>query len=198
MARTPKQGRAGRGTTLIERVRRAQLVEVTVDLIAELGYAKTSLARIAEGADLTKAAVLYHFPSKDALVRAACAQVLETLTEEVGAALASAPAADGPTTYVRAMVGHLRAHPRHTRVIVEAFPHLEDDHTSERRWGPLAGIIDTAAEARGLPAVDSRSLAVIIGGAIDGLVGEALRDPDYDTTGPAERLNAMIESALSG
>lgn len=41
-----------------------------------------------------------------------------------------------------------------------------------------------------------RALAVLTGGAIDGIVGELLRDPGFDGGAAAEALVAMLESAL--
>ncbi len=52
----------GRGDT------RARIQEVAVQLFAEQGYEKTSLREIAERLDVTKAALYYHFKSKEDIV----------------------------------------------------------------------------------------------------------------------------------
>lgn len=197
MATGPAPRRGEHELTLTERARRAQLIDVTIDLVADHGYAGASLARIAERASLTKAAVLYHFPSKDALVSAAYEHVLNALAGEVGAAVEAADAREAPQAYVRSMVAHLREHPRHTRMLVEALSNGEGDHAPEARWGPLAALI-AAAQAGGGRAVDARALAIIIGGAIDAIVSERLHDPGYDTAGAAEQLVAMIDATLAG
>lgn len=186
-----------RPPTLTERARRAQLIEVTIDRIAEQGYAATSLARIAEAAGITKAAVLYHFATKDALVEAAHEHALTALTTAVGAAVEEAGTADAPAAYIRSMIGHLRDHPRHTRMIVEAMVHGGGaDYSPELRWGPLARLIEAAARARGGEAADARTLAIIVGGGIDAIVSERLHDPGYDTAGAADRLVELLERAL--
>ena len=174
---------------MIEQVRRAQLIEVTIALVAEHGYAGTSLARIAEGAEITKAAVLYHFPSKDAVVEAARAWVLEALVAQVGAAVEAATTAEAPAAYVRAMVGHFRDHPRHTRMIIEASLHTGGGERPEpeTRWRPLAGLL----EAAGTPG-DPRTTAIILSGAIDGIVTERLADPAYDCDAAAGQLIATV------
>ncbi|HIW63691.1 MAG TPA: TetR/AcrR family transcriptional regulator [Candidatus Stackebrandtia excrementipullorum] len=186
-----------RERTLTEQARRRQLIDVTIGLVAERGYSQTSLARIAEGAGLTKAAVLYHFPTKQALVQAAHGHVLDALTGDVAAAVESAPPADGPAVYVQAMVRHLHEHPRHTRMIIEAMPHADAQHRPEDRWGPLAQIIEAAAQARGTTNIDARTLALIIGGAVDALVNERLHDPHYDVVNGAEQLALIVEATLS-
>src|ERR1700755_21707 len=52
----------GRGDT------RARIKQVAVELFTEQGYEKTSLREIAERLDVTKAALYYHFKSKEDIV----------------------------------------------------------------------------------------------------------------------------------
>lgn len=180
--------------TLTERARREQLVQVTIELVADHGYAGTSLAAIARAAGITKAAVLYHFPAKDLLVRAAYERVLQALVGDVAAAVDAVDVAQGPAAYIRAMIGHLHEHPRHTRMIVEAMVNDQGDDDPAARWQPLAQIIAAADEARGTAAREARARAIIVGGAIDAIVAERLRDPGFDTMGAAEHLVRLIES----
>ncbi|OZE87892.1 TetR family transcriptional regulator [Rhodococcus sp. 14-2483-1-1] len=188
---------ATREPSFIERTRRAQLIDVTITAVAEHGYSNVSLARIADNAGITKAAVLYHFRTKDAVVEAAYRFVLDALVQDVAAAVGDVPAQDGPQAYVRAMVGHLRAHPRHTRMLIEALANSTAGHTPEQRWRPLADLIDASVRARGTDGVDSRTLAIITGGAVDAIVTECLHDPDYDSAAAGESLAAMLDAALS-
>ncbi|WP_432985403.1 hypothetical protein [Dactylosporangium sp. CA-233914] len=95
------------------------------------------------------------------------------------------------------MIGHLREHPGHTRMIVEAMGHGDGDHDPEARWRPLAEIITVARDARGVPTGDARTTAVIIGGAIDAIVAERLRDPRYDTAAAAEQLVQMAGATMT-
>ncbi len=184
-----------REPTPTERIRREQLIDVTIDLIAANGHQGTSLAGIAAAAGITKAAVLYHFTAKDALVRAAHETVLAALDRAVTTAVDTAGAADGPAAYVRATLGHLRDHPRHVRLIIEADGTGGAERTPRERWAPLAGIVDAAARARAAP-VDARTAAIALGGAIDAILTERLHTPDYDTTEAAEQLVGMIEAVL--
>lgn len=179
--------------TLTERARRSQLMEVTVELVADRGYTGASLAAIAERAGITKAAVLYHFPSKAAVVQAAYEHVLGALVEHVGTAVEAAGPDQAPAAYVRSMIGHLREHPRHTRMIIEAMTHGDAPHDTAARWRPLADLLRAAEDALG-PRTDAelRTLAIITGGAIDAVVAERLADPDYDTEAAADRIVALI------
>ena len=56
--------------TFTETARRAQIVTAAIDTIAELGYGRASLARIAETAGTSKSVILYHFSGKDDLITA--------------------------------------------------------------------------------------------------------------------------------
>ncbi|TDD43977.1 TetR/AcrR family transcriptional regulator, partial [Kribbella antibiotica] len=187
-----------REPTFTEQARRAQLIDVTVELVAEHGYPGTSLARIAERAGITKAAVLYHFPSKNALVEAAQNHVLTAIVTEVGTAVDAAEPADAPAAYIRSMIGHLRTNPRHTRMLIEALTAAgQDARTAERsaaRWTPLANLIATARAAQGRTApIDLRTVALVIGGGLDAIVAESLTDPTYDTAADHEGDGAEVD-----
>lgn len=186
--------------TFIEQARRAQLIEVTIELVARHGYAGTSLARIAEAAQISKATVLYHFPSKDAVVRAAYESVVEDLTAEVGAAVATEAGAAALEAYVRSLVGHLHARPERARVIAEAIvgdDEVTDQPGSAARWQPLAEMVG-AAQAAGdyRPDADPRVTAIMINGAIDAIVAERMTDPAFDTPAAAEQLVAMLRRSF--
>jgi len=54
---------------------RARILDVATSLFAEIGYAGATNARIAEAADLTRGAMLYHFPDRESLVEAVVAHI---------------------------------------------------------------------------------------------------------------------------
>ena len=191
--------RDDRAGTFTEQARREQLLSVTVDQVASHGVAGASLARIAEAAGITKAAVLYHFTSKDALIAAAHAHVLESLVGVVGAAVDAADTADRPIAYVRSMIAHLRDNPGHTGVRVAVAMNGTDDHTRPERWRPLAHLLEAAASAAGarrLTGAEARALAVIVGGAIDGIVAERVDDEEFDVEQASDLLVALLQSHL--
>ena len=63
MSAEPVRVKAPRGDT------RERIQSVALELFAEQGYEKTSLREIAERLDVTKAALYYHFKSKEDIVR---------------------------------------------------------------------------------------------------------------------------------
>ncbi|MGW9173048.1 TetR/AcrR family transcriptional regulator [Streptomyces decoyicus] len=61
-----RQGGGGREAQRAER--REALLEAAMELIAERGYRRTSLAAVAERAGLTQQGLLHHFPTKELLL----------------------------------------------------------------------------------------------------------------------------------
>jgi AcrR family transcriptional regulator len=197
----PSRSTSGRRPpTFTEQARRAQLIDATIDLVARHGYAGTSLARIAEAAQISKATVLYHFPSKDAVVRAAYESVLDGLTAQVGAAVEQRSGAAAVEAYIRSLVGHLNERPERARVISEAITgdaEISDRPASASRWQTVAALVE-AAQAAGeyRSDADPRVTALMINGAVDAIVAERLADPAFDTPGAAEQLVEMLRRAL--
>ena len=68
------------------RAMRARLLEATVELLVERGFAGTSTTLVSERAGVSRGAQLHHFPTKNDLVVAA----VEHLTERRGAELSAA------------------------------------------------------------------------------------------------------------
>jgi betaine-aldehyde dehydrogenase len=67
----------------IEEMRRRQLVEVTIDSLAELGYVGTTLAQIAARAGVSPGLVAHYFGDKDGLLEAAFRSLARRVGEQV-------------------------------------------------------------------------------------------------------------------
>jgi len=90
---------AGQAVTRVpqeERTRamRARLLEATVELLVEKGYAGTSTTLVSERAGVSRGAQLHHFPTKQDLVVAAVKHVTEVRGAELAAAARALP--EGP------------------------------------------------------------------------------------------------------
>ncbi len=74
---------------------RARILNVAMRLFAEAGYHPTTNAVIAEAAELTRGAMLYHFPTREALMEAAIPYIQEERARLFEAAAGNmAPGAD--------------------------------------------------------------------------------------------------------
>ena len=166
---------------------------MTIEMIAKHGVAGTSLARIAEAAGLSKAAVLYHFSTRGALIEAALSTVVNEISENLWAAMSSAnTAADSVDAYLRAMIGYMIDHPDHVEVLAEGFAPKADTGGIERadRWIPLAAAIERAQAAEQYRPMDAKVAAVALGGAVDALVEQWMHDPEFDLRAAGNTLIA--------
>ena len=71
----------------VEESRRRQLVEVTIDSLAELGYVGTTLAQIAARADVSPGLVAHYFGDKDGLLDSAFRSLARRVSNQVRARL---------------------------------------------------------------------------------------------------------------
>jgi DNA-binding LacI/PurR family transcriptional regulator len=103
--------RSNEAETFIRAARREQMIQATIETVAEVGFHKASLARIAERMGIAKGGIIYHFSSRDELIRAALQEVFDRLTrhmlERVGGVTSSREAV---WIYVVTLVGYLDAH----------------------------------------------------------------------------------------
>lgn len=73
--------------------RQAQLLQIACRFFARYGYKGTSLRDIAEEAQITKAALYYHFPNKNSLYERIVIEGLRVLVDEVTQATSAATTA---------------------------------------------------------------------------------------------------------
>lgn len=73
-----------------EDFRRAQLIEVTIDSLAEVGYVGSTLAQIASRADVSPGLVAHYFDDKDGLLEAAFRTLSRRLFEQMDARMRQA------------------------------------------------------------------------------------------------------------
>ncbi len=82
--------------------RRAEILDVAVDLFVNNGFAATSMAMVAKSVGLTKASLYHHFPGKEALF-AAC--ITEGLSDQLSDLKTIASCSDtDPKTKMRAVL----------------------------------------------------------------------------------------------
>jgi AcrR family transcriptional regulator len=87
------------------RAMRARLLEATVELLVEKGYAGTSTTQVSERAGVSRGAQLHHFPTKQDLVVAAVRHVTEVRGAELAAAAENLPTGPRRTRAVLQVLG---------------------------------------------------------------------------------------------
>jgi AcrR family transcriptional regulator len=95
---------------------RSKILDVALELIAERGFAGTSTRELAERLGFTKAALYYHFRTKDDLLAALAAPSLAELASLAGAS-PQRPTASGRRALLRRYIDHVASHQRLIRVL---------------------------------------------------------------------------------
>ena len=78
---------------------RARILDVAVQLFAEISYAGATNARIAEASGLTRGAMLYHFPDRESLLEAAVRHIQSRRERLLQQAIDTAPGGADRTDY---------------------------------------------------------------------------------------------------
>ena len=185
-----------------EEARRTQLVDVTIDSLAEVGYVGTTLAEIARRAGVSPGLVAHYFGDKDGLLEAAFRTLARSLAVRVRARLALAHT---PRGRVQAVID--------TNLAPEEF-----DKRSGTAWLAfwgqvlhVAGLkrVQTAYQKRMLsnlrsdlrqmiPGAEARTLAAMIAAMIDGVwLRAALSEwQEADSESARALLTAFVEGRL--
>lgn len=191
--------------TFTNTARRAQIVEATIDTIAELGYTKATFARITARAGLSSPRMIsYHFADKDDLIDQVVREVFAAAAEFIGARMREETTADGRLrAYLEANLHFLREHPRRIAALSEIGPHLRDDggrpHTSQSAQEPsvqgLAELLEEGKRSGEFRDFDTRSMAVIIRGAVDAAAQRLRGEPGLDFDAYTRELVTSIARA---
>ena len=185
----PQQTRKPR--TFTEAARRAQIIEAAIDTIAEVGFARASLARIGERVGISKGLIGYHFAGKDDLIKQVVIDVVEAgrayilprvFAESTGPAMLRA--------YIESNLAFMREHRNYMVAVVEILRNGAFTTDSGRRVDGQD--VDVAAHllkeqlARLQAEGELRSdfdpgvMAVAIRATIDVVPHRLVRDPDFD------------------
>lgn len=202
--------------TFTEQARRAQLIAAAIEVIVERGFPAMSLAKIADQVGIAKSVVLYHFSSKDALVKAVVDDVMvRGAMVMVPAMAAEATAAGKLSAYIRANVRFIDADRRAAVAMLEILTGFRTADglrldqamaasVAERPpQGDLAMLDPQEIFEFGMRTGEFRSLSAAfmknaLRASIDGAVWELGRDLDYDVLAYGEELVGLFAHATRG
>ena len=190
----------------------AQIVAAATRVLAQKGYARTSLLDIAREAGMSKGALHYHFPTKESLVEKVLENALETVAHRTLSAWEQAASDPGQVDLFQAMrtaIGELwevrRIRTDEVAVIADLLAQALYDPALRPR---LAEYYRTAAEQVnqrllpilamvGLrPRVAPELLPRILVGLLDGLVMQHFVDPDAIDSGELVKAVEAMAGAL--
>ncbi|TXK43238.1 TetR/AcrR family transcriptional regulator [Nonomuraea sp. C10] len=190
--------------SFIEQARRAQIVEAAAEVVAEVGYAHTSFARIAEKAGISKSVISYHFGSKDEILRLVVTRLFERGWQHMEPRIAAEKTAAGR---VRAWIGSqlefFQAHRVEFLAMSEIMANHRGEDGSYAYSDELAEEVDGIAEilAQGqrdgeLRSFDTRGVANIIVRCVDGVLESWAMDPGVDLDQQTAVLLDFIDHAI--
>ncbi|MCD0449178.1 TetR family transcriptional regulator [Actinocorallia sp. API 0066] len=200
-----EDGGSGRQRSFIEEARRAQIVEAAKEAVAELGYARASLARIAERAGISKSVISYHFDGKSELLEQVARQYLDAAGTAVEARLAEA---GGPVARIRAWVDAQLEYFTADRVGFLAMAEIVTNHRGEDGSRPfdgmdeeeieiLTGLLMEGQRAGEIRDLDPRAVAVVIQQTMSGLlIGWAHDGGSLDVATQVPVVVDFIEHAI--
>ena len=176
----------GERRTFTGTARREQIVRAAVDTLAELGYADTSLGKIARTAGLSSVGMIsYHFTGKSELMAEVVTTILSTAEEVVAPQVASASTAiERFRAYIRGSLEWAATHRSEAVALVEiAMGSRGASDAVDLEAGAteiVADLVARAQEERGagtapIESVDPYVVAGAVRGAINGAVGRSLR-----------------------
>jgi AcrR family transcriptional regulator len=180
----------GPGRTFSETARRAQIVAVAIDAIAELGYGQASLARIAERAGISKGVIIYHFGGKDELIKELVAELVAKGRAYISPRVDAEPAGAGKLrAYIESNLAVMAANRNHVLAIVEVALNARNVDGSRLydfsiRDSGIAAVGQLLAHFQGTgefrAGFDPRVMATAIHAAIDAVPLQLARDPELD------------------
>jgi TetR/AcrR family transcriptional regulator, fatty acid metabolism regulator protein len=195
------------GSTFTQLKRRDQLVDCTIDAIAEMGFARASVAEVGRRAGASKGVVTYHFPAKDDLIRAVIDDVLTSMRKYLEPRLYAAKPLEYPERFIAAYVtewaGYYRTHSRQVLALVRIYNSFRDE--SGRPYpafdvraediAVVARVLRHGQDMGRLGSFDPQVMAAVMKAAMDDLLTQFADNPELDLESYAAALVALFERA---
>lgn len=192
------------GQSFIERARRAQILTATAEVVANEGFAKASLARIAKQAGVSKGVVTYHFTNKDEILEAMVTNYFERGWGYMESRIFAEPTALGQiNARVTSQIEFFTSDPTEFFAMAAIIGnHRNEDGTSPYEEGQkediegLAEILEAGQQEGQLRDFDPVSVANIILRCIDGALSSWATNPNKDLSGDIDALKDFISHAI--
>ncbi len=201
----PGPGSADSERTFIETARRAQIVAAAIDTIAEVGYARASLGRIAARIGISRGLISYHFAGKDELMKEVISEVLAQARAYMEPRIfAKSPGPGMVRAYIESNLAFMREHRNYLIAVVEILRHRVATEGLRGVRGPNAPgaarpLVDLLARSQAAgelrPDFDPRVIAIAIRAAIDAVPPLLSLDPEFDIDNYATEIANAFELA---
>jgi AcrR family transcriptional regulator len=181
------------------RARRAQILDATIAVVAEEGFAKASFVRIAEQAGLSSTRLIsYHFAGKDDLVAALVEHVVRGIGDHVGAKVMAETTATGRlAAYIEGVVFYADTHraPMSALLQVVMFGAWGTGEAVPSDVSHLERILAGGQRSGEFRDFDATVVATTIQRAVEAVPFRLQADPDLDCTAYAAELVELFGRA---
>ena len=193
------------GGTFTSTARRAQFVAAAIDTIAEVGYARATLGRIAERVGVSKGVICYHFAGKDELVQ----EVIADIAARGGAfvyaqALTLPTAAERLRGWIASILEYTAAHRTETVAFHEIAAGPRGDAAVSAVMTGLSASVALAVQALFADGqasgefrqdFDPEAAATALLAIIDAVPPRMARDPDFDVARYGREVAGLFDAA---
>jgi AcrR family transcriptional regulator len=191
--------------SFIETSRRAQIIDCAVDAIAELGFARASLAQIAKRAGVSTGVILYYFAGKDELIREVAAYVFTAGEAFMRSRVDASEPRAALLTFIKACVAFIAANPKNVLAVMNILragctdsgaPRFDPAVTRPRQegfaailaWGQAIGVFRPFA----IPIMVTTIIE-----AVDAIPPELAANPSLDLNAYADELAMLFDHATA-
>ncbi|KDN16028.1 TetR/AcrR family transcriptional regulator [Amycolatopsis rifamycinica] len=181
------------GLSPAEAARRAQIIGATIGVLSDLGYRRTTFAKIKERAGLSSTRLIsYHFTNKAGLMQAVLSTVVETknefLAERTGGGLDPADRPGYLRAHIETSVAFLRAYPECVRALTELAANADDADgwvmtkvlVDDMRVHGLARQLRQGQAEGVFGGFTPEVMAMSVAQAVDGVAAAYAADPSLD------------------
>ncbi|MFE3451906.1 TetR/AcrR family transcriptional regulator [Nonomuraea sp. NPDC059194] len=193
--------------SFIEQARRAQIMAAAIEVIADVGFAKASLALIAKHAGISKGVISYHFAGKDDLMEEVVNHVYSDIADFVLARMeGKTTATELLRTQILTVAEHMREHRVQLKALGEIFNNLRLPDGSprygiaanEELYQSLERIYRFGHETGEFRPFDPRVMAITHSAAVDNMFAYWSVHPEHDLDAHARELAEILVRATKG
>ena len=189
--------------TLIEEVRRRQIVDTAIETIAQRGFSGTTLNDIAKNAGVSTGVITYHFKNKDDLIEQSIKKLLDAPNAHVIARVdEQSRHRDRLRAYIIANIEFMREHRSHSVALIYSFGSIGSDqerrrimarqHAKIRKY--LTKILKAGQDTGQFGDFHAETVAQILFAALEGVMLQwVLDEPAIDLTVCSDELIRIAE-----
>jgi AcrR family transcriptional regulator len=178
-----------RKRSFIEQARRAQIIEATIDVLAEQGYVNTSFVRIAKRAGISAGLISYHFRDKEELTDEVFKTIAVARLTHVQEKIADvATATDKLRVALESDIVYMGTRPKLFKALVEVLFGARDNEGRLRYLDDadppnlvlIVDILEAGQKNGEFGVFDPYSLGLILEGATDQFLAQVPVRPNLD------------------